>query len=87
MLTNFASLALVIAATAFNANKNAYNILRFLKLGCNIIASLLIKTYRNISDFKQKHPSLADKFISFWNKINLPRNNLSFLGFINKKSF
>lgn len=64
MLAHFTGLALAVAATAFNAGKDTYNVLRFLKLSRGIITSLLIKTRRDISNLKQKHPSLATEFIS-----------------------
>ncbi|KAI3326476.1 CHAT domain-containing protein [Xylariaceae sp. AK1471] len=86
MLADFAGLASAAAATALNAGKDAHDALRFLELGRGIIASLLIETRGDISDLKQKHPSLADEFISLRDEIDLPGNDSSLLGSIDKES-
>ncbi len=85
MFVDFAGLALVIAITAFNISKNAYNTLQLFELSFGVITSLLIKIYRNISDLKQKYPSLANKFIFFRDKLDLLKNSLIFLLLLNKK--
>ena len=87
MLADFAGLASAAAATALNAGKDAHDALRFLELGRGIIASLLIETRGDISDLKQKHPNLADEFISLRDEIDSPGDDSSLLSSIDKVSF
>ncbi|KAJ3573299.1 hypothetical protein NPX13_g4752 [Xylaria arbuscula] len=84
--SNFAGLASAAAATALNAGKDTHDALRFLELGRGIIASLLIETRGDISNLKQKHPSLADEFISLRDEIDLPGNDSSLSSSIGKVS-
>ncbi|KAI0536692.1 CHAT domain-containing protein [Xylaria digitata] len=76
MLADFVGLASAAAATALNAGKDAHNALRFLELGRGIIASLLIKTRRNISNLQKQHPRLADEFILLRDELDSPENSL-----------
>ncbi len=87
MLINFASLALAIATIAFKTNNNTNYVLQLFKFSYSMIASLLIKIYKNISNLKQKYFSLAKKFIFFRNKLDLLKKSSTFLSFINKKLF
>jgi tetratricopeptide (TPR) repeat protein len=72
MLAEFAGLASMAAATALNARKDAYHALRLLELGRGVIAGLLMEMRGDISDLKQRHPSLADEFTSFRDKLDVP---------------
>ncbi|PQE12949.1 TPR domain-containing protein [Rutstroemia sp. NJR-2017a BBW] len=75
MLANFAGLASLAAATALNAGRGAYHALRLLELGRGVIAGLLIEMRGDISDLKQQHPGLADKFISLRDELDVPVDN------------
>ncbi|KAI1158960.1 CHAT domain-containing protein [Nemania serpens] len=85
MLADFAGLASATAATALNAGKDAHDALRFLELGRGVIASLLIETRGDISDLKQKHPSLANKFISLRDELDSPEESSTVSSSIDKK--
>lgn len=58
MLTDFAGLASVAAATALNAGGEPYHALQLLKLGGDVIASLLIDMHGDVSDLEREHPDL-----------------------------
>ncbi|KAI0100967.1 CHAT domain-containing protein [Nemania sp. FL0031] len=75
MLADFAGLASIAAATALNSGKSAYDALQLLELGRGVIASSLIDMRGNISELKQKHPSLAAEFVSFRDELDLPTNS------------
>ncbi|KAK6524190.1 hypothetical protein TWF694_005850 [Orbilia ellipsospora] len=65
MLAEFAGVASIAAAVSLNAGKGAHHALQLLELGRGIIANLLMETRGGvISELKQKHPALADEFIS-----------------------
>lgn len=64
MLTDFAGLASIAAATALNAGRGANDALRLLERGRGVIAGLLVEMREDISVLEDKHPGLADEFIS-----------------------
>jgi hypothetical protein len=72
MLAEYAGLASMAAATALNAKKEASHALQLLELGRGVIAGLLMEIRGDISDLKQKHPALADKFISLRYELDTP---------------
>ncbi|RYP19460.1 hypothetical protein DL767_009641 [Monosporascus sp. MG133] len=78
MLAQFAGLASSAAATALNAGKTAYDALRLLELGRDVIAGLLMDMRGDISDLQRQHPSLADEFISLRHLLDSPADRSAF---------
>ncbi|XEV01119.1 hypothetical protein FSHL1_006406 [Fusarium sambucinum] len=72
VLSPTSGLATDTAAIAINAGKSASEVLSILELGRGVIASLLIDTRGDVSNLKEKHPSLADSFVALLNELDLP---------------
>ncbi|KAL8369387.1 hypothetical protein RB599_010631 [Gaeumannomyces hyphopodioides] len=72
MLADFAGLASMAAATSLNAGKEADHALQLLELGRGVIAGLLMDMRGDISDLEQKHPILADEFVSLRDELDSP---------------
>ncbi|XP_044716527.1 uncharacterized protein HRG_10059 [Hirsutella rhossiliensis] len=56
MLSDFAGLSSMAAATALNAGKEAHHALELLELGRGVIASLLLEMRTDVSDLEEQHP-------------------------------
>ncbi|RYP48546.1 hypothetical protein DL768_005585 [Monosporascus sp. mg162] len=72
MLADSAGLASMAAATALNAGKKPSYALQLLELGRGVIAGLLMDMRGDISDLKDKHPTLADDFASLRDELDSP---------------
>ena len=72
ILGQFSGLASMAAALALEVGKDAYQALELLELGRCIITGLLLEIRIDISDLQQQHPTLAEEFISFRNKLDSP---------------
>ncbi|RKL00242.1 hypothetical protein BFJ71_g5730 [Fusarium oxysporum] len=69
-LSPFADLPSSAAALLLNAGEDAYTALEVLELGRGIITSVLLDTRSDITDLRQEHPILADKFESIRNQLD-----------------
>ncbi|KJZ70809.1 hypothetical protein HIM_09822 [Hirsutella minnesotensis 3608] len=72
MLSDFAGLASMAAATALNAKKEAHHALELLELGRGVIAGLLLEMRTDVSDLEQQHPGLATEFMSLRDELDTP---------------
>jgi hypothetical protein len=72
MLVDFAGLASTAAATTLNAGKTPDYAFQLLELGRGVITGLLLELRGDISDLKQQHPDLADKFVSLRDMLDSP---------------
>ncbi|KAK6524179.1 hypothetical protein TWF694_005839 [Orbilia ellipsospora] len=72
MLANFSGLASKAAVFSLNSGKDAYNVLRLLELGLGVIANLLMEMRGDISELRERHPDLADEFVSLRDTLDLP---------------
>ncbi|KJZ70854.1 hypothetical protein HIM_09768 [Hirsutella minnesotensis 3608] len=70
MLSDFAGLASMAAATALNAGKEAHHALELLELGRCVIAGLLLEMRTDVSDLEQQHPGLATEFMSLRDELD-----------------
>ncbi len=57
-------LAFMAAAISLKARKDEHYALELLKLGCCVIAGLLLEMRTDISNLKEQHPSLVKEFES-----------------------
>ncbi|EUC39771.1 hypothetical protein COCMIDRAFT_110631 [Bipolaris oryzae ATCC 44560] len=69
-LERFAGLASMAAATALNAGKSAYHALKLLELGRGVIAGLLLEMRSDVSELEQRHPQLAEEFVSLRDELD-----------------
>ena len=69
-LRSSASIACDAVATSLNVGKSPSEALQMLELGRGIIAGSLLEMRTDISELRQKHPSLADRFVSFRNHLD-----------------
>lgn len=83
MLAKFDDLASMAAATALSAGKQPHHALQVLELGRGVIAGLLMEIRGDISDLRQRHPGLADEFISLRDELDSSANNTAFSSFTN----
>ncbi|KJZ72809.1 hypothetical protein HIM_07753 [Hirsutella minnesotensis 3608] len=72
MLSDFAGLASMAAATALNAGREANHALRLLELGRGVIAGFLLEMRTDVSDLEQQHPGLATEFKSLRDVLDSP---------------
>ncbi|KAI1736296.1 CHAT domain-containing protein [Xylaria scruposa] len=84
-LAKFAGLASFSAAMSLNetegeGKEEAYEALKLLELGRGIIASILMDMRMDVSDLKQKYPSLANEFVSLRDELDSPADKLTSLG-------
>ncbi|PVI03265.1 hypothetical protein DM02DRAFT_698160 [Periconia macrospinosa] len=79
ILTDFTGLASMAAATALNAEKEAYTALQLLELGRGIIAGLLLETRMDISALDKQHPQFAKEFVSLRDELDSPTDGTDFV--------
>ncbi|KAL7917666.1 CHAT domain-containing protein [Trichoderma austrokoningii] len=72
----FFGLASTAAAAALNAGKTPEDALQLLELGRGVIASLLMDMRGDITDLRQGHPDLAEKFILLRDELDSPTHNV-----------
>ncbi|KAI9770997.1 MAG: hypothetical protein M1840_002701 [Geoglossum simile] len=75
MLEDFAGLASMAAAAALNAEKMPCHALQLLESGRGIISGLLMEMRGDISDLEEKHPRLADEFVSLRDQLDSPASS------------
>ncbi|RDA94087.1 hypothetical protein CP533_5334, partial [Ophiocordyceps camponoti-saundersi (nom. inval.)] len=75
-LGGFFGVASLAASTILNANGDVIRALQLLELGRGIIASLLMDIRGDMSDVREKHPALADKFITLRDELDKPEETL-----------
>jgi len=76
MLSDFAGLASMAAATSLHTGKDAYHALKLLELGRGVIAGLLMDTREDVSDVEREHPGLAQEFIALREELSAPFGQL-----------
>ncbi|EWC46494.1 hypothetical protein DRE_04217 [Drechslerella stenobrocha 248] len=72
MLSEFAGLASLAAATAIHAGKTGEQALQILELGRGVIAGLLMELRGDISELEKEHPDLAKSFIALRDELDGP---------------
>ena len=72
LLTEVAGLASDAAAIALKAAKSPYEAIRLLEIGRGIIAASLNELRADVFDLQQKHPQLAEDYISLRNQLDAP---------------
>ncbi|KAM5355006.1 hypothetical protein ACJ41O_001652 [Fusarium nematophilum] len=72
LLGEFPGLPSTAAAIALNAQEKPEDALRLLELSRGVIAGLLMDMRGDISDLRDKHPELADKFLRLRDELDLP---------------
>ncbi|KAI0887517.1 CHAT domain-containing protein [Annulohypoxylon maeteangense] len=89
-LSKFAGLASTAAAVSLyeaEDEEGAYHALKLLELGRGIIASVLMDMRVDVSDLKQKYPTLAREFISIRDELDDPVDKLASLNLSDDATF
>ena len=74
-LKPYQQLASQATESALQAGKGAYHALKLLELGRNVIASLLLETRTEVTELRQAHPDLAQKFSDLQHELDSPDKN------------
>ncbi|KAI4173850.1 MAG: hypothetical protein LQ346_008328 [Caloplaca aetnensis] len=72
VLASSRSIAPLAASVALNAGKDAYDALKLLEIGRNVITGLLLDMRSDISDLEITHPDLAARIISLRDELDSP---------------
>ena len=72
LVTEIAGLASDAAAIALEAEESPYEAIRLLELGRGIIAASLNELRADVYDLQQKHPQLAEEYISLRDQLDAP---------------
>lgn len=72
LLTDLVGLASDASAIALNAAKTSFDAVQVFELGRGLITGSLNEIRIDISDLQQKHPQLAEEYITLRDQLNVP---------------